>query len=110
MANNYNTGDTVVNFTITGDLDHNGSNVGLYGVAPAARPATITQTYATATRTHANPVAATVTDTGGVAGFLTGADRTAVVTAVNNLITDHANLAQLVNAIVDNLQLLGIEQ
>lgn len=53
---------------IGGDLVHTGTNVGVYGVTAAARPAAYTQTYTTATRIHSNPTASTLTDnTGGTA-------------------------------------------
>jgi hypothetical protein len=40
---------------IDGNLNHDGSNVGFYGVAPTARPSAYTQTYSTATKTQASP-------------------------------------------------------
>jgi hypothetical protein len=95
---------------IDGALDHDGTTVGFYGVTPTTRPTAYTQTYATATRTHSNPTATTVTDTNGVAGFLAAADRTAMVDAVNALIVDVANVKQVVNQILDDLQLNGLLQ
>lgn len=87
-----------------------GGDIGFYGVTPIARPAAYTQTYAMATRTHSNPTAATVSDTNGAAGFAAAADRTAVVTAVNNLITDVANVKQVLNQVIDDLQANGLLQ
>lgn len=81
--------------------------IGVFAVTPQARPTAYTQTYATATRTHSNPTATTVTDTDGAYGFLAAADRTALVTAINALITDMANVKQVVNQVVDDLQGYG---
>ncbi len=53
---------------IDGDINHDGTNVGFYAVAPVARPAAYTQTYSTTTRTHSNLTSSTLTDsTGGTA-------------------------------------------
>ena len=52
--------------------------------------------------------AATVTDTDGTYGFLAAADRTAVCTAINNLVADVANVKQVVNQLIDDLQANGL--
>ena len=96
--------------TLTTIFKARGDTLGLWGVTPVVRPTAYTQTYSTATKTHSNPVAATVTDTNGLAGFLAAADRTALVTAVNNLITDLANTKQVLNQVIDDLQGFGALQ
>lgn len=109
---------------IGGALAHSGAAVGLFGVTPAARPAAIVQTYATAERTHAAPTASVLTSN-GVSANTTLVDVTTaavadpvkvnanfddVADAVNKLIADVADVKQVVNAVVDDLQSLGIEQ
>jgi hypothetical protein len=112
------------NVTIAGDIDHDGSNVGFYGVTPAARPSALTQTYSTASATHSNPTATALTHTavaGTTDGTLvdcTGTYSEAAVeenfkelaVAINNLITDVANVKQFLNQVVDQLQTLGLLQ
>jgi hypothetical protein len=79
-----------------------------------------TQTYSTADRTHANPTAVAVTNAFGTANATmedaTGAhDQTILnnnfkelTTQTNALIADVADLKQLVNSIIDDLQTLGL--
>ena len=124
---------------INGALNHDGSTVGFYGVTPAARPSAYTQTYATATRTHANPTATALTDSsGGTANTTVQAltdpadtpltadalrdDLVAnlipelrnnfadLVVAVNALIVDVANAKQVLNSVLDDQQTLGLLQ
>lgn len=124
---------------INGDLNHDGSNVGFYGVAPAARPSAYTQTYSTATRTHSNPTASTLTDnSGGTADATVQAltdpadlpltadalrddlvanlipelrNNIADLTAqINALIVDLANVKQVLNQVVDDHQANGLLQ
>lgn len=108
---------------IDGTFDHDGTTFGVYGVTPVIRPAALTQTYATADRTHAAKVAAALT---GISSSTTGtalAEPSAgyvqaemqqnfrrIQDQLNNLITDHLDLAQFVNVIADDLQLQGIAQ
>lgn len=113
--------------TITGDLDHDGTNVGFFGVTPAARPSALTQTYATATATHANPTAVALTDNSAgtanttIQALADGTTYANDVAAIRNnfadlaasdnaIIVDLANLKQFVNQIADQLQSLGILQ
>jgi len=120
---------------IDGNLNHDGSNVGFYGVAPVARPSAYTQTYATADKTHANltstsiaaaiPAAAPAGGVGTAAGgWDTAANRNSAITTINGLRTwaleidadyeamlvDLTDLKQLVNSIIDDLQALGLVQ
>lgn len=80
---------------------------------------TYTQTYATADRTHAAPTAAvlTVADGAGTNDNTIGAITAdaSVIAAVqeladeiNKLVADVADAKQMINALVDDLQALGI--
>lgn len=108
---------------LDGDLTHQGTLLGFYGATPVAQPAAYTQTYATATRTHAAPTAAALTDSstgtasqtiGAIAG--SGADAginnnfASVTDEINKLIADLANLKQLANSMIDDFQLNGLLQ
>lgn len=108
---------------INGDLNHDGTNVGFYTVAPTARPSAYTQTYSTATRTHANLTAATLTDGGGgtansatVAIAGTGDDANInnnfadIVAQINALLADITNVKQVLNQVIDDHQLNGLLQ
>lgn len=117
-------------FELDGDFNHDGTNVGFYGTAPTAQPAAYTQTFATATRTHAALTSATLTDsTGGTANTTvvsipaingSGAttaqegainDNFADLTAqVNALRVDLDNTKQVLNQVIDDHQLNGLLQ
>lgn len=85
-----------------------GHSLGFYGATPVARPAAYTQTYATATRTHAALTSADIgAFTGGSVGFLDAAERDNVRTQYNALKADLTNLKQLVNQIIDDKQADG---
>lgn len=116
-------GDTFIggDAEIDGALNHDGTTVGFYGVAPATRPTAYTQTYSTADKTHAAPTAAALTvadgagTNDGTIGAITG--DASVIAAVqeladqiNKLIVDHADTKQLVNSVIDDLQTLGLLQ
>lgn len=92
---------------ILGDV---GATVGFYGTAPIARAAAYTQTYSTATRTHANPTAAAVATTAAsLAGYgFTQAQANALPAAINALVIDLANTKQVLNRVLDDLQLMGL--
>lgn len=106
---------------IDGDLNHDGTNVGFYNVAPVARPAAYTQTYATADRTlnaynaDAEGVAYTG-DTGGVATVSSAAniaklaDLNALRVAYENLRALTEDTAQMLNSVIDDLQANGLLQ
>jgi len=110
--------------TLSGALDHDGTTVGFYGVTPTTRPTAYTQTYSTADKTHANPTATALTHSavGGTAdGTLvdcTNSYSEAAVeenfkecaTAINAIIVDLADLKQLVNSVIDDLQAIGLLQ
>lgn len=96
---------------IDGDLNHDGANVGFYGVAPVARAGAYTQTYATADKTHAAFTSADLAAfTGGSVGFLDAAERDGVRTQFNALRADVADVKQLVNSVIDDLQAIGVAQ
>ena len=78
-----------------------------------------TQTYATADKTHANPTAATLTVSDGAGtndgtiGAITG--DASVIAAVqeladqiNKLVADVADVKQIVNSVIDDLQTFGL--
>jgi len=125
--------------TVVGAFAHQGSTFGAFNVTPATRPAALTQTYATATRTHAARTAAALTD--NIAGTVNAtlaaipdpADTPATADALrDDLVTnvlpklrnalssladaigkrkaDCENSAQFVNVLADDLQTLGFEQ
>jgi hypothetical protein len=121
--------DTVVegDLQIDNELNHDGLAIGYFGTAPATITAAYTQTFATATRTHANPTAAALTDsTGGAANQTvvaitavggSGATTTQegeindnfadVTDEINKLILDLANVKELVNSVIDDRQTYG---
>lgn len=102
---------------IGGEIDHNGSTVGLFGAAPTTQPTAITQTYSTADKTLG---AYTPDDESGAytgidnlqAGtvYAQVSDLNALRIAYENLRVFAADGIQLLNAVIDDLQLLGLEQ
>lgn len=119
------TGALTVTGTLTasGDFAHTGTNLGFYGTAVAARPAAYTQTYATATRTHANLTNTLLTDSttgarnnivvdvGAAFSQATLNDNFSEVTVqLNNLRADVVVAKNLANQIIDDLQTLGLLQ
>jgi hypothetical protein len=95
--------------------------LGFYGVAAIVQPSAYTQTYSTASKTHPNATAAALTDnTGGTPSTTlaaieaiytqaTIADGFASLTAMTNKNTaDILAVKQLVNAVIDDLQALGL--
>jgi hypothetical protein len=93
--------------------------VAFHGSTPTDQCAAYTQTYATADRTHANPTAATLTVTDGAGtndntiGAITAdvsviAAVQEIVDEVNKLIADMADVKQLVNSVIDDLQEKGL--
>jgi len=94
-------------------IGQSGSKVGFYGVTPAVRPSALTQTYATASATHANATQLDAPAGGtGVAagGWSTAANRNLAIVSINAARTDIANLKNFVNQIVDQLQAIGLLQ
>ena len=77
-----------------------------------ASPSAYTQTYSTADRTHAASTFAAVAETGVTQttpfGFATAAQGDAISVELNDLGDDVIDLKQLVNALVDDLQSIGL--
>jgi hypothetical protein len=100
-------------FHVSNVLRHLGSTLGFYNVAAVARPTGYTQTYATASRTHANITASNppAGGTGATAGaYDTAANRNAMITSLTNVIADVANVKQVLNSVIDDLQANGLLQ
>lgn len=111
---------------IDGALNHDGTTVGFYGVTPVTRPTAYTQTYSTTTRTHSNITAATLTDNtmgtkdNTIAKVADGGETTTnadindnfaeVTEEINALRTDIANIKDVLNQVIDDLQSVGILQ
>lgn len=106
---------------VDGALNHDGTTVGFYGVTPASRASAYTQTYSTADKTHAAPTAATLTVSDGAGtndntiGAIT-ADASVIAAVqeiadeINKLVADVADVKQLVNSVIDDLQAVGLFQ
>ena len=101
-----NDGDTILRMG-------NGSKLAFYGVTPVVRPTAYTQTYATADKTHAavTQLAAPAGGAGAAAGgWDTAANRDLAITSINAARDDIADVKQLVNSVIDDLQALGLLQ
>jgi hypothetical protein len=99
--------------------------LGFWNATPVVRPSAYTQTYATATKTHANLTSATLTDsTTGTANTTVeevtdngdGTDNLTInnnfadlVAQVNALRVDLENAKQVLNAVIDDDQTIGIK-
>jgi hypothetical protein len=108
---------------IDGALNHDGTTVGFYTVAPTTRPTAYTQTYATATRTHSALTSSTLTDSTTGTANTTVQDVTAahdqtilnnnfadLTAQVNALRADLENAKQVLNQVIDDHQLNGLLQ
>jgi hypothetical protein len=93
--------------------------IGFFAVTPAARASAYTQTYATADKTHAAPTAAALvvddgpgTNNGVIAAITDNATTIAAVQEladqINKLVADMADVKQVVNSIIDDLQAYGL--
>lgn len=80
--------------------------VAFHGSTPTDQCAAYTQTFSTADRTHATPTVGA--DLGAFTDPPSAAEMAALRTFVNALKADHADLAQLANAIIDDLQEKGL--
>jgi hypothetical protein len=98
---------------LAGALNHDGTTVGFYGTTPAAQPGAYTQTYSTPARVvpaaTATAVATTAATNSSPYGF-TQAQADALVAAVNALIVDVLALRKVNNALIDDLQSVGLAQ
>jgi hypothetical protein len=97
----------------------NGPKLSFFGATLASRPSAYTQTYATADKTHAGRTATAVATADLVddGGAYNAAWADTVVTMCNELKADlnalrndHLDTAQIVNAIIDDLQTYGLFQ
>lgn len=94
-------------------------NFGAFGTTPVAKATAYTQTYSTADKTHANPTATTLTAASGTADgtvsdagaaysqTTTNNNNQEFATRINQLIADVADVKQLVNSVIDDLQAYG---
>lgn len=86
--------------------------LGFWNATPIVQPSAYTQTYATADKTHANFTSADLATTAATQttpwGFASQAQADNIATQVNLLRADVADLKQLVNAIIDDLQAMGL--
>jgi hypothetical protein len=108
-----NAQDLVINATTGSKVGQSGSKIGFFGVTAVVRPTALTQTYSTASATHAavTQLAAPAGGTGVAAGgWSTAANRDLAIVSINAARTDIANLKNFVNQIVDQLQALGLLQ
>lgn len=85
--------------------------LGFFNATPIVRGTAFTQTYSTASHTHADvtQLAAPAGGTGTAAGgWDTAANRNLAITSINAAKTDIANIKQVLNALIDDLQALGL--
>jgi hypothetical protein len=92
-------------------LDGTGTTLGFYGVAAVTRPTAYTQTYATAAKTV--PAATQLTPPAGGVGaaagaYDTAANRDLMIASITAGAADLLALKQVVNALIDDLQALGL--
>lgn len=82
-----------------------------YNSTPIIQPSAYTQTYATADKTHAARTAAAVGDlvaTSGGWGASSEVNFDKISDAIDKLVADQADTAQIVNSLIDDLQALGL--
>lgn len=86
--------------------------LGFFGVPSVVRPAAYTQTYTTAAKSVPAPTAAAVATTASTTGAygFTQTQADALVSAVNALVADSLANKKTINAIIDDLQALGLAQ
>lgn len=85
------------------------TGIGFFNIGPAARPTGYTQTYATTTRTHANPTATTpAAYAAGANGYSTAAKAQEMRDQIAALVADVANIKQVLNSVIDDQQAYGL--
>jgi hypothetical protein len=94
--------------------------LGFFGGTPVAKRSAYTQTYATASRTHANPNAATLTNANGTGSStiadVTGAHSQTILNnnfrslsdQINGLVADMANVKQIANSLIYDAQAFSL--
>ena len=100
-------------FNDTIRMSINADGISFFNVAPVARAAAFTHTYATADRTHAavTQVTPPAGGTGATVGaYDTAANRDAMITSITAGAADLLDLKQLVNSVIDDLQAYGLLQ
>lgn len=104
--------DTAARLGIEIEASGSSAKLGFYGATPVTQPTTYTQTYSTASKTNPTATAANLSTTAATQttpwGFATQAQADDIATQVNKMQTDYINLQKLVNAIIDDLQALGL--
>lgn len=104
----------------------NATGIGFFAATPVAQAAAFTQTYSTADRTHANPTGVVLTDSSGgtpdqtVSAVTDNAETTnnstindnfaEMADEINKLVADMADIKQLVNSVIDDMQAYGLAQ
>lgn len=108
------------NVVVSGSLQHAGTLLAFYGGTAVVQPGAYTQTWAVSDKTHAAPTAValthafgtadgTVTDVGGAFNQTTLNDNfKELTTQVAALVADLADVKALVNAVIDDLQVLSL--
>lgn len=83
-----------------------------YNSPPIVQPSAYTQTYSTATKTQSNLTSADLSTTASTQltpwGFASQAQADDIATQVNAIRVDIANIKQVLNAVIDDLQALGL--
>lgn len=86
--------------------------LGFFNATPVVQQTAYTQTFSTADKTHAGRTAVSVATTGVTQttpfGYVGAVQGDAVATTINQIIVDLADTAGVVNALVDDLQALGL--
>lgn len=97
---------------IDGALNHDGTTVGFFGVAPVTQRSAWTQTYSTTSRTNSAITHTAVATTGATNvapfGYTTAAQANDIVTQLNNALLEIEELKKLVNSLIDDQQALGL--
>lgn len=108
----FNIYDTAAREAMRMEASGTAAMLGFFGATAVARPSAYTQTYSTADKTHANFTSADLATTAATQttpwGFASQAQAENIATQFNLLRADVADLKQLVNALIDDAQALGL--
>jgi hypothetical protein len=109
--------DIVNELKLSGDLNHDGTNIGFFTAVPVPQAAAYTQAYAAVNRTLAAYTAddesgayTGIDNAQGGTPYATVVDLNALRVAYENLRALCENSAQMINAVVDDLQAYGLVQ
>ena len=103
----------IVNLDVGGDASIGNTisdKIGLYGVTAVVQASAYTQTYSMSNKTHDVRTAATIGDltaTSGGWGASSEANFDKISDAIDKLVADQQDTAQIVNALIDDMQALG---